>query len=148
MQALHFWDYRKDKWKCILNVNYNKNTKSASVALFTSNKNQAFILKYNKIPYVKSTDPYEVSLAESRNNFRRKIKKNPESYKLLIQYANDNGCSNLFEYVDKEEKNLILHTMLYQKYDQKHINEDYLIDTQPKHLQQYYSPISISMQDL
>ena len=33
--------------------------------------------------------------------------------------------------------------MLYQKYDQKHINEDYLIDTQPKHLQQYYSPISI-----
>ena len=38
--------------------------------------------------------------------------------------------------------------MLYQKYDQKHINEDYLIDTQPKHLQQYYSPISISMQDL
>jgi hypothetical protein len=50
VQALHFLDYRKDKWKSIWNVNYNKNTKSASVALFTSNKNQAFILKYNKIP--------------------------------------------------------------------------------------------------
>lgn len=81
-----------------------------------------FVLKYNKIPYVKSTDPYEVSLAESRNNFRRKIKKNPESYKLLIQYANDNGCSNLFEYVDKEEKNLnicnqiITYLCLHNKY--------------------------------
>lgn len=102
---------------------FQKNT-----PLDTVKKIVEFTLKYKKFPYAKSTDPYEVSLAESRNNFRRKIKKNPESYKSLIQYANDNGCINLFEYVDKDAKNLnicnqiIEYLCLYNKYPTKRTN--------------------------
>lgn len=39
-----------------------------------------FVLKYKKYPSTKSTDPYEVSLAESRHNFRRKIKKKIQNH--------------------------------------------------------------------